>query len=610
MTDFVIDAVRDAWVNENRAGLNYGSASGVRIKSGSPSHYAFLLPDLPNLAGATILDAYLVARGAAALSAQTITVSPVTERWAPGRVTWNKKPAVNSGAAVGTAISATSSADASVTLTGLGPMIQAVADGTDWYGLRLTTSVTSDQRFRSSDSGSPSWELHITVSESPEVPTNLRPDGGAVPDATPTLGWDYYDFGGSTEQAELRVQVDTPTGGADPDDVTPDYDSGWEPEPDPQWALAGEHTLVGSGPHYWRVNVKDADGNESGWSDWAEFDVAAHPSLVVDSPVGSFSDPSPTLTAHLSTGGTVKAWQAWATGPDRSDVRAESGMSTGTISWTVPERNSRGRRVFREDEQGWLYLRVWDSVDRAPAVGQPTYVDVWIEADWDQDGGVDAPTGLLVQTQFVGDPRLRWQWSRTEAADAWLIQVDGVTVARLEPEDVTADAGTYTWTDSGHVSPQRPHTLAVRAVEGATVSPAVSVAGQVFRTDGLWLIPEADIDPVVVFDTRHGAFTRVDRLASYTPLVGPEVDVIYDVEGRRSEVEGVIFRNMGAIQQDVWDAVAALEALQDSRVRTARMVWGSQSIRVRVRDVDVTSHDDNEGRRNLHVVRFGFVEVG
>ena len=607
MTDLIIVEVGDTWINSGKTGANYSDTSGVQLKSGSK--IGLLLPELPALAGATVLDAYLVGRGAQSVSAQSVTVKAVTEPWAPGTVKYANRPATDSGSAVVTAVSA-AAADVPVTIAaGLDSILQAVADGTDWYGLEVTTSTTTMQKFRSSDSGHPAWELHVVVSDVPAVPTNLRPDGGgAVGSATPILAWDFVDFGGSTTQGSSWVQVSSPGGGA-ADFVTPDYDSGWQSNVDSQWALAGRYTLPGADVQYWRVNVKDADGNESGWSDPAEFVVAAKPTLVIDSPTGAFGDPTPTIAAHLSTGDPAH-WELLATGPDRSDVRLRPGLQTGDIEFTLPLKNRDGRRILKDDETSWARLRAWLSGDWAVAVGEEPYVDAWIPLAFDDDLGVTAPTNLLVAQIEKDDPRHEWRWDHNEVADAYVLTVDGRVVARLDPTDddngLELDGGTWRWTDNGEIPPYRPHTLGVRALDGGARSAPAFFEAASHEVTGVWLLPDA-ADPIVLAGTAIESFAQSDRVATYTPLVGPEIDVVYDYEGLKGDFEGTVDAYSN---DDVWAALAQIETLRTSPVRTAQMVWGSKSIRVRIRNPHSVPSPDFLPSNLQHLVRFGFVEVG
>lgn len=593
MTEVTITEFGDTWVNgsADRVGNNYGTTQHVQLQSGE--RRALLLPKLPNLAGLTVVDAYLVGHSRGT-SAQTLTVAPVTEKWQPGRVRWSNQPAVNGAAAVTAAIPAVGDGQA-VTVPGLGPMLQAVADGTDWFGLRVSTSAATRQQFYATDSGSPAWELHLTLSELTEAPDGLRPDGAAVATSRPILAWEAQD------QVAFRVQVDTPAAGADPDDLFPNFDTGMVTGVDQQYDLAASgHNPAGAGPHYWRVQVvAEGETELSEWSDWAVFTVTAMPALVIDSPTGPFGDPSPTLAAHLSSG-TMAYWKVKVTGPDRADIRYRSGLQTGPLVVEVPKRH-KGRRVIVDG--GWIYFEAADDVDRAVAVGQPGVASAWVPIQFTDDGALTAPTNLTVAQLGEGDPRLVWAWQRTEAADAWVLEVDGANFEIIAADEITLSGGVYSWTDSGQVSPLRPHTLAVRALEGSKVTePATRVHTHTVK--GVWLIPD-DGDPIRLNGTAVSGFANTSRYARYTPLQGPPVDVIYDPNpGRVGAFSGTVDS-----RQDVWAALDQIEALRRSRTRFAQLIWGSQSIRVRLVDPDATSADSILPTNLEHDVRFEFVEV-
>ena len=613
MTDLVITAVGDADTRSTTPSLNTGSLAWVYVKTGE--RRAWIRPELGNIAGRTVLDAYLVGRVGPGHVAQTYTVAPVTARWSPGRITDANKPTVNTAAQFTEAVASALPDGGLVTFSdpALVSIIQAVADGTEWYGLRIVTNSTSTgQKFYATDSGEPAWELHVTLSDAPDQPSDLRPDNGAVKDGEPTLAWAFVDLGGdSTEQAHSQVQVDSPAVGVDPDEVSPDYDSGWVANTEPEYDLSAvTYTPPGSPPQstYWRVRVKDAAGVASEWSDWASFTVAALPTGVLDSPTGAFGDPSPRVLAHLSSG-TLTAWTAKVTGPDRSDIRARSELQTGAVDWQVPLRNPDGRRVLTEQETGWLYLRMYDDVDRAIAVGQKAYVDMWVPLDLTENGSVTAPTGLSVQQIAPGDPRSEWTWHRTETADAWLIEVDGVTLARLEPEDVAVDAGIYTWTDRGEVAPLRSHELRVRAVEGADKSPG-AVIERTHRVEGVWLLPEDD-DPIYLAGGEVGDFGSTDNSATYRTLDGTEIDIIYGRGLLTGTFSGGISTETRSADE-VWETLDRIDRLAASTARRVRMVWGSRSILVDLRSPHHAPHVAMHTRPHAlpHRAAFGFVQVG
>lgn len=602
MTDLLITTVADAFVVANKPNRPNGSGKWIIVTANT--RRGLIRPHLVNILGRTVLDARLVGRAGSALAAQTFTLSPATEKWIAGRVTWNNQPGIDGARAVSVTIPATPAGgliEFPVT-----SHLQAVADGSAWYGWRLATDSTALNQLYSFDSGEPAWELHVTLSDDPEQPTNLRPANGAVSTGRPILAWDFIDFGGeSTTQTASRVQVDTPVAGADPDEVAPDFDSGWVVNADPEYNLAtSTYVSPGAGPTYWRVTVRDGDGNESEWSEWVDFTVAALPTLVVDTPTGPVGDPQVQVAAHL-TGGAVGSWKIDVTGPDRSDLRASSGTRTGAVDWETPLRNAKGRRVLTEHEGGWIHVKVWDTVDRAAAVGENTFVHAWIEVVFTDDGVQVKPTGLTVENIAPGDPRMRWTWSSTDTADAWVLQADDVTIARVDGEDITPSVGVYEWTDNGEVAPLRPHKLEVRAVRGNARSGPSNARNHSHVVEGVWLLPDRGGRAIQLSGTAVSGFAKSDRVATYTPLTGPEIDIVYDWTGRVGTFEGVIDD-----RQDVWADLTAIEELRTSRNRRARLVWGSQSILVRVKDLDATSSDEILPENLEHVVRFGFVEVG
>lgn len=596
MTELVVTNVPDTWVNGStgRTGTNYSSANQVQLKTGE--RRGFLYPDLGNIAGRTVLDAYLVGH-AKDVDAQTITVAPMTSWKAPGRATWANQPTVGTG--VATAISAAADGDV-VELPGLAAIIQAFADGTDYYGFRITTNSATVQSFWATDSGQPAWELYVTLSDVADPPTGLRPDGGGDQGSTsPILAWDPVDG-----QTERRVQVDTPAALADPDEVAPDYDSGMAAGGDPEFDLTGEHTLSGAGPHYWRVQVETEGGMVPTWSDWAVFGYRAMPTFTLDSPTGAFGDITPQILGHM-TGETLTWWKLQITGPDRSDVRASSRLQTGDMVWDVPERNKKGKRVLKENETDWLHVQAAGEYDRAVTVGQPGYFDEWYPLTLSDTDTVTPATGLSVYALAEGDPRLVWRVTRTEAATAYKFQVDGQTFARVDAEDVEASGGVYEWIDSGQVSPLRPHTLSVVVLESGEASEPVTVTDWSHIVEGVWLLPE-DEEPIVLAGTAVGGFARADSVATYTTLPGDQVDVFYGHPGLADNFVG----SVDSSDPDVWGTLDRIEALKAARNRQVRMVWGSHSMLVNLRDVTALAADDILPSNLLHNVRFGFVQVG
>lgn len=601
----VIPVVLETWVNEaaNRRDQPYGDANYVQVMAGTNvRRRAFLKPDLGNISGRLVVDSPLYGHaGEGGNPAASVTIAPVTERWQAGRLTWGSTepkggPAVDTSRQVTINLPAAAEGEL-VTFPGLAPMVRAVADGTEYHGFRITTTSTTALTFAASDSGLPSFELDVILSELTDAPTNLAPDGGAVPLQRPVLSWEVDD------QTARQIQVDTPAVGEEPDGFSPDFDTDMETSVSQEFDLAASsHTPVGPGSHFWRVAVPGDDGLPD-WSDWAEFTVAALPGLVVDSPVGPFGDPSPTVVAHLATG-TLDHWRVMVTGPNRADVRVDSGRQTGPLSFEVPEM-VQGRRVV--ETGGWIYIEAHDTTDRAVAVGAPDYSFAWVEIVL-SDTNVIAPVeSLLVAPEAQGDPRNRWRWQRNEAADAWLLGQGDTILRRLDPSEVNVIAGFYDFLDSGEVQPLRPHDLWVKAVEGQGSSEPTVRRDQSHAVSGLWIIPDGG-EPIVVQGTEVGGFIETERRATFEPLRGPSIDIIYDANpGRTGNFVGVVSTAYGT---DVWAMLDRLKALRQSPTRLARMVWGSQTMKVRIVDPDFSSAPGILPATLEHDVRFGFVQVG
>ena len=599
MTTVTVRNIVDAWVNSARTTTNYGGNDYVSVAG--TTRYGYIRPNLPNFLGRTVTSATLRGRVHNATAAGSFTLRRLTEGFAEGWVTWARQPANTSTGAV--TVSPGVLADGDVVSWDVTAHMQLVADGTKWHGWRLSTDLTSPEYFHGMESGEPAWELELVLADEPEQPENLRPDGGgAVSGPTPTYAWDFIDFGGeSSVQGESRVQVDTPVLGVDPDEIAPDYDSGWVANVDPEFTPA--HALVGAGPHFWRVQVRDAAGGTSDWSDWAEFTVEALPSLVIDTPTGNVGDPRVQVIAHLSSG-TVGAWRITAHGPDKSDHRAGSGWRDGgPVEWEVPFKNAKGRRVFYKNG-GWLRVEVFDSVDRAVAVGESASRVTWVPVTFADDAATVAPTGLTVSQAAKGDPRLTWSWSATDTADAWLLMSGDEVLVRIDGDDIAPVAGVYTYTDNGEVSPLRPQDLKVRAVRANKRSNAATLADWSHEVAGVWLLPENGDEPVQLAGVAVDDFSQSDRVATYEPMVGQPVDIIYDHVGMAGSFQGAV-----DARQDVWAALDTIESLRTAKARTVQLVWGSRSMRVRLRQVSHTPASDIMPNNLFHHVRFSFTEV-
>lgn len=602
MSEISTDRGSDTYVRSDHPRHPYSGGEVIRVQSGSRFGYVRL--PFTDIRGRTVLSATLTGHVRGTFSAQTVTVAGVTEKWSPSTTTYNHQPAV--GAGVPTTLPAKvdgEAADLDVTA-----IVQSAANGAKLRGFRLATSTSTADRcnWYAFDSDSPAWTLTIELSDAPEQPSDLRPDGGlGVGSARPVLAWSYTDLGGdSSDQGAFKVQVDP-----DADEVSPAFDTGWITSTVPEYDLSsGTFTALAShAATQWRVMTRDAGGNESVWSDWASFSYEPYFTVTMDSPTGGvIGDATPDIIAHI-TGETLTQWRAHVEDA-AGNVLWRTQLQDGPIEVTVPFRNDDGRRVIRRDDASYDFVvRAWGDVDRAVAVGLPAYVEQRVTVVFDDDAGVTTPTSFAAAPADTGDPRLTFTWDRTEAPDAVLILDDGKVYARLDEDDWTLDAGTYTWTDTGLAAPYAAHHFTIRAIESGVRSHPSETVTVTTRPEGAWVIA-AGRQPVCLAGTAT-PFIKNDRRATFKPInISEDVDIVTGQEGVSGHFDGFIFKEPGV---NVLSKVATLEDIRADLDATPQLVWATQSIPATLKNLTALPDGDVFDEDNLqHTVSFDFTQAG
>jgi hypothetical protein len=437
----------DAWVDQAHPDGNRSGGDAVRLQTAQRKGVVQI--PVTGIRGKTVTSATLFVHALDDMAAQTLTVKMLASGINPSKVTWNNLPASVAGVTAGTVTIGATAAGASIGIP-VTAIMQAAAGGTKYHGFLITTDETTagDANLRSFTSGKRASSLVVEVSDAPDRPTKLRPNDGAVSQAAPIVGWD----GGETDHVALQVQVDP-----DADAGSPAYDSGTVTSADSAFDLSsdGDFTPLSSGDStQWRARVQNADGAWSLWSDWASFTYTPKFTLTMDSPTGStIGDPTFTVEAHI-TGDTLRQYRIrLAKGTDRTDIVYDSGQQPpdgSTIGRDIPWRDpDTHRRIVKGDDTTWqLNVRAWGAVVRAEAIGDPAYVETWVSLTFDND--LDEPPADYTVTPVVpGSPIHVHTWTRSEDVDAWLIMHGSEVLEHLDPDDVTVDAGTYTWTDDG-----------------------------------------------------------------------------------------------------------------------------------------------------------------
>lgn len=603
MTDLTIDRMTDTWADQARPGTNFasGAALGLKTQSGA-TRWAYIKPALDALAllGRTVESATLTGHTReAGVVSQTLTVNMLGEATNLYALTYTNRPSAVLPLATGTLSSGM--APGSPFTIDVTNLIQAVADGQAWHGFRISTSAAANLWLQSDDSGQPAWSLSITLSEAPEQPSGLRPNGGAVGTQKPILGWDGAD--GAVPQAAFRVRIYSSEASG-----TPVHDSGWVASVDPEYDLSASSYTPVSTP-WWTVQTRSAGGVESEVSDRAFWTYAAMPTLVMDTPTGGvIGDPTPPITAHLSSG-TLRGWRVRVTGGNRSNLRYDSGFRSGPLDFTLPRRHE-GRLVLLDESPAWLHVRAFDSVERVSAPGQPTYAEQWIPIEWDDDAGVTAPTNLTVTQHTDGDPRMVWKWQcAVRPEGAWLLQANGMTLLRVDAADVDPVGGWYTYTDQGQVPPLRTNSLRVRATDtdGGRSAPSNAVTKQ-HTVIGVVLVPLDGGETITLAETSVEGIARADRFERYEMQDGTTADILYGQGPLAGALD--LSTSAHASAADTYSLLDRFDALtSDERViPRVQLVWGSRSIRARILSPHHVPSPDILPNNNLHRVRFEFVQ--
>jgi hypothetical protein len=565
----------DTWVNQDRPGHPYGSGAWVRV--GGATRAGLVTFGLKSILGRIVTTAPFDLHVGPGHVGQTYTFKRITSGWSADDARWDTQPTVDATAVT---VTVSAQADGSIVSADLMTLLQEVADGGAWEGIQITSDAGSEQLLYSTESGQPAFALTVELSDNPEIPEGLFPDVGAVDQPKVPLGWRAADLDGVTGQAAYRVQYSTTDNGA-----APDADTGWLDGALPRhYMTAYAYGFTAGATTGWRANVRDAAGNESGWSDWAHVPYdSTIGALIMDSPVATtFGDPTLRVQAHLAGGESITKFRIRvAKGDDRSEVvynsRVQNGAADGLIDFELPFRDRKsGRRVFPDDKPRWLEVRAWGTKKRAIREGRGDYEKIWVLLTPDDDLAKEVPAGLTITPLADGDPRHTWEWGLSTAPDAVLIGADDTILARLTSDDYAVASGTYTWIDGGVLAPEIVNDCWVRAVyDGArsAKSNIVTVTPQVL---GRWIITEdSDIGAICLAEDGSDSIASADTITVSTKVDGSTYAVTYGPPWISGDFTGVV---------ETLDAYEKLELLRlrASARKSARFIWLTRSVRARI----------------------------
>jgi len=602
-----VDVGTTVFVHQGQPKKNFQGREVLRLNggSGTDDRQAFLHISRPFNRGATILSAYLevyLGDNWSTGTASRITVRRVLGKWSAGEITWDKRPPVAStGQITSQELGGVKQAMRRIDVTQL---FQDVADGADYFGLRLELSNNQNRRIFSNRAAAKFRpRLAIVYSTPPDAPDSLRPNNEAVGVAKPMLRWVFEDRGvGSVAQAFSQVQISSV-----PSFTAPAYDSAKQANIRNSWNLAdtAAAALTPSVTYYWRVRVWDETNLASAWSDPVPFTYEPYGTLTLIAPDAPPNNKVSDLTAPISwnfTGRTQREYAAYVfellepTGTPflRQEVAA---ASTNARSFNIHEGILKSGRTFQ------VQLQVWDTIDRTTSPGDPGYLEILREFTYERSG-VPAPVTSLAAE--VGDQAfVALVWERAEEPDYFCLRVDGVEeVPRIEPADVWVSGDTYRYLYWGAV-PRRLHAYEVEAVvrqtPGDTFEHSDGNATLSARSTpiGITLVDPRDSTYVVIYDNEEADLTIGETAETYDPIGSRRpVRITSSIRGYEGSVSGVFLD--GASRTRFVDLKERLQSL--------RIVLGDLNLPVFLEETNVAPHPTPGDQ--LYPVELTFFQTG
>jgi hypothetical protein len=608
----------DTYADQERPNGNFGQAANIILNGNSGANkvkQGFIYFRRPFDLGVTVSSAILRmrTRGTTWTGTNVLTPRRITQNWKEGTLTWNNRPSV-AGAESGTTTVTDAGAGEQVDID-VTAIMQAAAAGQPFFGIRLTKDTNGDDKLHSYESDNNDYRpvLIVTYSIKPEQPSNLVPDGEkATSLAQPTLQWAFRTALGVALQAEFQVQIHTTD-----DFTTPAHDSGFVASTAEMYDLSTtSFSLTDNTQYFWRVRVKDDDGNTSDWSDTATFYRRTHGSLTIDSPPDSSttSDNTPPIT-HTFSGRTQQfteyvLFERDPVAAEFVELVREAKKATSAVSFTFPEKkNAKSRPYIRKLGTDYkVRLRVWDTFDREPLPGDPGYVEDTTTFQYAPDDGIAAVTNLTL-SDVSNAPAVQLDWSRGSAPDGFAIIANGDVVDRVDESDVALGGGNYRFLYWGAV-PGEETAYRVAPIVNGDLGNRGATVNHTARNIGVWVARPATEEAVLIVQ-RGGrtdrSFEIGETSATYS-IVGRRdpvtiIDTIRGYEGRVGGLLADIFPN-GPTAEDYRDQL--LDFKGEGGSRPLRLIMSGLNIPIQLGKVEVTPSPD----ANTYVVSLEFFQVG
>lgn len=534
----------DTYVNKAAPQKNYGQKARIWLRGGTTgTKQGLIYFAKPWTPGCTIQQGIMSLWNDKAITGTvSITIQRLGSKWDVNKAKWGSSGFVGTGATV--VVTKTNPAANTRWDFDVAALLQTVANGANWYGFLITSNITTDHSFYSTQAGKGDQRpiMSVTWNDPPDLADDLIPrDGAQVSVQYPTLQYDFNDIQGDSDLVAQRIQFGASTALLDAGTTT--FDSGEVATTVPEF-VSNQATpggtwagLANAATTAWRVFTKDSGGAWSQPSPAVLFGRTNKGTLTIVTPTASgIFDGSPTVS-WTYTGQTQRAYQvAIAKASDPLNWLWDSGKVTSTDTSTAIPFG-----VIDDASVPYIIIvRVWDTINRMATPGDPVFSEATVTASVAYDATVANVTSLAASS----DPLLPIEhitFVDATAPDSYQLQRsdDGGTTWRYIKEVLPAEVNTggtnYMIDDNNAAQYTAYNWRVLRVVAGRQGGPTTipNVSGQVrklapflVRKNGsdavCFLNPKrerARNDQQGVFETQGGTIVVTQRLGGNTGSV-------------------------------------------------------------------------------------------
>lgn len=537
----------DTYASQKTPNKAFYTDTVMRVNAGANGNRAYIYFTRPFPLGVTIISAKLTLTQYQAHSGSTtVGVQRAGSAWSQNTLTWNKQPSL-AGSVVNVVKGST--ANGTKWEFNLTSDMQAVSNGSPWYGLRIITNSAAQLMFHAMQSGTVAGRpvLEIVWSDAPDQPDNLQPAGGrAVSKTKPTFSFNYNDPSGEDGIQSVQVQVATTSALLTAN--TPDV---WNPgaiainsasiDSDAQ----GMSALTNGSTYWWRVRVTDDSGQTSAWSLPESFAVQAKAVLAATVDGGTDMRSQIPTVSWTFTGQTQKHYQIIVL---RTDDTLEKVWDSGKLTSSSTAVTLPLGVVKRDDDQFQFVIRVYDNLSRQAGPNDPVYVEQIIDSNVAYDSGT-AGVDTLGGASDPVFPYYHLLWTDDTDADWYQVQrrILGETAwtygsELLDPDEhTTANPDEFSYDDHGAAMYKdfEWRIVPIRAGKQSQTNPATN--GRVRRLAPMLMTP--DKTKVIAFANAERDRTTGDIQDLVAVLAGPPVLFTQYIGGDQGHLEGILADN-------------------------------------------------------------------